>query len=276
MHKKKKRRPLVAAALTLIGGGAGFLYVGKPRLALALALAPILLVAIVAWTGSIFTPAGFYLLAFLLLLLWLGSSVLAAVYARRQGEIPLNWYQRWYIYAIWLLVLSAPTNSVLGNRSALFGYDMFRFTSSSMRETLMPGDFFLSNTRKYRNVSPASGELVVFRYPGDPSVKYVKRIVGLPGDTVALKRGEVWVNGKQLAEPYVSPANNVKTAKTEAQFSVPVDSFFVLGDNRDRSNDSRYWGFVPAENLHGSLEFVWFSYDRTRGIRFDRIGMRAN
>lgn len=272
---KKKRNAIVAALLTLFGGGVGLLYVGRFWYALGLSLAPIIIFALAAWSGLLFTAVGLYAVLLFLVLLWIGTSVAAAIWARRAGEAVLRPYQRWYYYLLWFVAFALICDPILTKRAELFGYETFRFPSSSMRETLLPGDMFVSNTWKYRDAQPARGELVVFRFPGDPSVKYVKRVIGLPGDTVEMKGGAVHVSGKQLHEPYVTPANNVRTATADLRFVVPPDSFFVLGDNRDHSNDSRYWGFVRKDHLHGNVEQIWLSYGEADGMRFERIGLRV-
>lgn len=272
--RTKKRSPVLAAILTLFGAGVGFLYVGKIWYALGLSLLPVIVLSLVAWTGLIFVAPGFYVLLLCLAVLLLVAPILAAVHAKRAGIVTLRPYQRWYVYVAWYVVFGAATSIVLGNRAEWLGYETFRFPSSSMRDTILPGDFFISNSWKYRARAPERGELIVFRFPGDPSIKYVKRVIGLPGDTVEIKQGIVNVNGDVLPEPYVRPENNVRTTQSDLRFTVPAESFFVLGDNRDRSNDSRYWGVVPKDYLHGSAEYVWFSWDSNAGIRFDRLAMR--
>jgi signal peptidase I len=161
---------------------------------------------------------------------------------------------------------------LLESRATVFGYEPFRLPASSMRETLLPGDHFISNTWKYKSVRPERGELVVFRLPKDPSVKYVKRIIGLGGEVVEVRGPEVLIDGVRLTEPYVTGSNNEGTPLGNGKFQVPANSYFVLGDNRDNSYDSRHWGPVSLDHLHGSVEFIWFSYHAKSRFRMDRIG----
>ena len=96
-------------------------------------------------------------------------------------------------------------------------------------------------------VKLARGDILVFKYPKDPSKGYIKRLIGLPGDTVEIRAGEVWVNGSKLSEPYVDSKMNM--SRSQPAVVVPARSYYVLGDNRDNSSDSRSWGFVPEELL---------------------------
>lgn len=92
------------------------------------------------------------------------------------------------------------------------------------------------------------GDIVVFKYPIDPSKAYIKRLIALPGDTVEIQTGEVWVNGSKLSEPYVTSRLNL-SPRSKPVVVVPAHSYYVMGDNRDNSSDSRSWGFVPEELL---------------------------
>jgi len=100
---------------------------------------------------------------------------------------------------------------------------------------------------------PKQGEVIIFHFPKDPSRDFVKRVIGVPGDVIEIEQGEVSVNGIALDEPYITHPDN----RTIGRVEVPDDSFYVLGDNRRASNDSRDWGFVPAENVIGR---AWVSY----------------
>ena len=134
-----------------------------------------------------------------------------------------------------------------------FVVQAFYIPSSSMEPTFEPGDRIFVNKFIYRFREPKRQELVVFKYPENPEHNFVKRIIGLPGDKVKIEDGEVYVNGEPLSEPYVEKKDRDDYPVTE----VPDDHYFVLGDNRFNSQDSRYWGFVPRENLVG-LPFVIF------------------
>lgn len=96
------------------------------------------------------------------------------------------------------------------------------------------------------------GDIVAFWFPKDTSKYYMKRIVALPGETVEIKNGEVWVNGAKLPEPYVTPKFNT-SLRPYTPVTVPQHAYYVLGDNRDNSSDSRLWGFVPEELIYAKV-----------------------
>lgn len=157
--------------------------------------------------------------------------------------------------------------------------------SGSMQQTLKIGDHLLVNMAAYdikapfagtplvRIGEPEFGDIVVFRNPNNPKEDYIKRVVGLPGDTIEIKGKRVFRNGKTLDERYVvhtDPA--VLTDRDMMQPTVvPADRYFVLGDNRDNSYDSRFWGFVDREEIKGKALVVYWSR-QGKDFRLDRIG----
>jgi signal peptidase I len=108
-------------------------------------------------------------------------------------------------------------------------------------------------------------DLVVFHYPYDPTQSYIKRIIGLPGDSVQISDGTVYVNGRLLSEPYV-PAEYRDHVSLPKE-SVPPDKYFVLGDHRSSSNDSRVWGFVDRKEIYGKAVFVYWPPDKIGRVR---------
>lgn len=129
-----------------------------------------------------------------------------------------------------------------------------RIESISMQPTLFAGDFVIVNKVAYRLGTPSRGDVIVFRYPPDPEREpYIKRVVGLPGDSIQVADGKVYVNGAPIIEPYISAA-----PMYEGNWTVPEDSLFVLGDNRNSSSDSHSWGMVPLPNVIGKAEVVYW------------------
>ncbi len=152
----------------------------------------------------------------------------------------------------------------------------------------------------WRYSQPKRGEVVVFRYPNDPNTDYIKRVVGLPGDEISVIEKQVYINGTAVvqkplgtyhgkasgedfndlevrqeqfpgeAEPHQILIDPESISRGVFNVKVPPGHFFVMGDNRDHSNDSRYWGFVPEENIKGKAFYIWLNWDH--GLRFDRIG----
>jgi signal peptidase I len=204
-------------------------------------------------------------------------------------------------------------------------FEPFRVPTGSMVPTISIGDFILTNKFSYgfklpfsdmftdpiyltNFKSPERYDVIVFKYPQDKSINYVKRVIGLPGDVIELLNKQVYINGKHIAalsanspvtkefldnfkgdkvnffqvqdsgRNYVIQLSTKETrADTISQFTVPYGHYFVMGDNRDFSADSRYWGFVPKENIKGKALFVWMSFTMPfseEGLSFhlDRIG----
>lgn len=132
----------------------------------------------------------------------------------------------------------------------------------SMEPTLVQGEILMVNKLAYKFGEVEYGDIVTFHYPINPQLDYVKRAIGLPGDVVEVKDGEVWVNGQLLNEPYISAA-----PEYEGVWVVPGGQYFVLGDNRNPSADSHVWGYVPEENLIGEAFAVYWPVNKIRVLK---------
>jgi signal peptidase I len=226
---------------------------------------------------------------------------------------------RWSVFAEWAKSFIIAVALFLFIRS--FFVEAFKIPSGSMERTLLPGDFLLVNKLVYGAQvpftslrlpalrSPQRGDIIVFEFPKDRSKDFVKRLVGLPGDTLSMQEGVLSVNGVAQTERYVTHPEPepdrlegdfrwqreflVRTAEAGlgahpsrdnwGPLTVPENSYFALGDNRDNSQDSRYWGFVPDSLVRGRPMFVYFSYapDSAQSfawvtqIRWARLGARV-
>ncbi|QFY42890.1 signal peptidase I [Candidatus Methylospira mobilis] len=193
-----------------------------------------------------------------------------------------------------------------------FLVEPFRIPSGSMMPTLLIGDFILVNKFTYgirlpvlhdkviELNEPKRGDIVVFRFPKDPSVDYIKRVIGLPGDRIGYHDKQLFINGERveatplgvyqgkgkgetmsgaltLSEDLGNVSHDIlirqEQPSVQGDFTVPEGRYFVMGDNRDNSNDSRYWGTVPEENLVGRAFFIWMSWDLDNGgVAWNRLG----
>ena len=170
-----------------------------------------------------------------------------------------------------------------------FVVQAFKIPTGSMEENLLIGDHLLVNkfvfgptaTSLERALLPVGtikrGEVIVFKYPEEPDRDFIKRVIGLPGETVEVKEKKVYINGQALNEPYVhflqppsgaSEFHEVTSFDVRERYgpvTVPANHYFVMGDNRDNSQDSRYWGFLPRENVKGRAVVIYWSYEAERG-----------
>ncbi len=180
-----------------------------------------------------------------------------------------------------------------------FVVQAFKIPSGSMKETLLVGDHILVNKFTYGTKipftdktifqlnNPGRGDIVVFRYPVDPSKDFIKRVVGIPGDRIRIENKKVFINDEYLDEPYVQftdsvvkhagidPRDNMSTVE------VPENSYFVMGDNRDESYDSRFWRFVDQREIKGKAFIIYWSWNSdgfltinpsNSVVRLDRLG----
>ena len=136
-----------------------------------------------------------------------------------------------------------------------------RVENISMKPTLQPGYLLVVNKLAYTLGEPKHGDIVVFDYNGAGQEDYIKRIIGLPGDQVVVENGIVSVNGHSLTEPYIA-----EMPRYSGSWSVPENSYFVLGDNRNNSSDSHQWGYVSEEDLVGKAVFIYFPLDAIRSL----------
>jgi len=180
-----------------------------------------------------------------------------------------------------------------------FVVQAFKIPTGSMENNLLIGDQLLVNkfvfaptrTRLEDTLLPIDrikrGDILVFKYPEDPERDFIKRTIGLPGETVELRNKKVYINGKALDEPYVhflfpadgesgiSDSGGFDVRRNYGPVTVPANHYFMMGDNRDNSQDSRYWGFMPRDYVKGKALFVYFSYGgdegASTGVRWARI-----
>lgn len=198
----------------------------------------------------------------------------------------------------------------------IFVVQAFRIPTGSMEDTLLVGDFLLVNKFIYGvrtpdkipilNIhipwvrlpglkKPKRGDVVVFKYPENPDQDYIKRCVAVGGDTVEIRNKQLFVNGKRFPNPphakfsrYTIPPGQIQydikppgagNRDNYGPVIIPKNHYFMLGDNRDNSLDSRYWGFLPEENIVGEAMILYFSWDKTipfyklyKKVRWSRIG----
>ena len=172
------------------------------------------------------------------------------------------------------------------------GFCSYRVPTGSMDPTIKVQDFFLANKLSYRLkipftktsvidwAKPERGDIIAFKYPLDESTEYTKRVIGLPGDRLKIENQQVYLNGKALELTLISEdedsllfqekldgqlntvrfSKQLETVDFLKEITVPENHYFVMGDNRNNSNDSRAWGFVPYENIDGKLTHRWFGF----------------
>jgi signal peptidase I len=226
----------------------------------------------------------------------------AGVVPPPEMKLPLLIEYAWSFFPILLLVFLL--------RSFLF--EPFRIPSGSLEPTLQIGDFVLVNKYDYgvrlpvihHKISqygePKRGDIFVFRYPPDPSVNFIKRVIGLPGDHIKYIDKVLYINGEKIPQTFIEKTTRINEDGREKAVSVkeedllgvkhkiyqnidessddfndivvPPNMYFAMGDNRDDSADSRYWGFVPENNIVGKAVLVWMSWDSTdHNVRWKRL-----
>jgi signal peptidase I len=170
-----------------------------------------------------------------------------------------------------------------------FVVQAFKIPSESMLQTLQVGDHLLVNKFIYgikipftgRTLIPVSSphfqDIIVFEYPEDPSKDFIKRVIGVPGDTVELRGGVLFRNGEEVKEPYLARLPPKAFTMHLAEYgpvAVPEGKYFVMGDNRNNSHDSRYWGFVDQSAILGKAWMIYWSwdFDPSFTIRWGRLG----
>jgi signal peptidase I len=140
-------------------------------------------------------------------------------------------------------------------------FQFFIIPSGSMEPTLTDGDMIVANKMIYRFSEPKRGDIIVFKYPPNPDRDFVKRLIGLPGEKVLIKDSILHINGKVIAESYLPKGLKFQDY---GPVTVPEDKYFMMGDNRNNSLDSRAWGEMPKENIIGKASVIYWPIKRIR------------
>ncbi len=174
-----------------------------------------------------------------------------------------------------------------------FVVQAFKIPTGSMEPNLLVGDHLLVNKFVFaprastleRILLPMRdlhrGDVVVFKFPEEPERDFIKRVIGLPGDTIELRQRQVFINGSKLDEPYAhylfpqgegDESTTFDVRERYGPVTVPADHYFMMGDNRDNSQDSRYWGFLPAHYVKGRALMIYWSFDSPSGEQPSGLG----
>ncbi|MDQ7787701.1 MAG: signal peptidase I [Thermodesulfovibrionales bacterium] len=191
---------------------------------------------------------------------------------------------------LWEYVEAIATALILALIIRAYIVQAFKIPSGSMIPTLLIGDHILVNKFLYGTKipftdtkilefrKPEKGDIIVFKYPENPEKDFIKRVVATAGDIVEERNKIVYVNGNPRTEPYVQHSDmNIRARSMDPRdnfgpITIPPNKVFVMGDNRDQSYDSRYWGFVDRKSIRGKALLIYWSWNPDNWVRFNRIG----
>ena len=283
---EKPRKAWLAGLLSFLTIGLGHFYNGKLRKGLFLYFACQGLIGATILGIIIYFPKPIFIFCSLLigLAFYIYNIIDAVLEAKRTKSYQLKPYNKWYFYLLsWILaafvVQPIVTTTVKANL-----IQAFKIPSGSMLPTIHVGDYILAKTKLFIKNNINRGDIVIFKWPKNPSKNFIMRAIALGGDEIKIVDKKVYINGLILNEPYViNEDQNIlltgdyKLRDNFGPVKVPNNSIFVLGDNRDRSNDSRFWGFVLESSLIGRASSIYWSWDKSEmSVRWKRLGKTIN
>jgi signal peptidase I len=294
MTRQLIKKGLAAFLLSILTPGLGQVYNGellKGIFGLAGMLGLLLLSTAVGLTHSfsgLIVHIALVLSAYVFLL---GDAIFTAVRQVRMNQRPMHTW-RSYLVGLSLLSISAVSLSASASDRVL-GVRAYKMTADSMLPTLASEDRIVADTRYYRSHTPRRGDLIVFKFPYQNHPDYIKRVIGVPGDRIKIVDQQVYLNEQHLNEPfayhdptaqhdpffYTFPpagadellssmqpewAEQIFSSVDKGEIVVPPHKYFVMGDNRDHSWDSRYWGPIAGDKIFGKALYIYWSKDKSR------------
>ncbi len=247
----------LAFAGNVLVPGLGFMLAGRLRLAVMAALAPLCVLAVIGWSRVVMTPIGYWVALGTAFTLVAGLAIYAARLVWRTYE-PGSIGRRWKSIVIFAVSVIVFTNVIFEFRGSILGFQTFSIPAASMANTLNKGDFFLIDTTAYRNSEPEFGDIVVFIAP-ETGVSFVRRVVGLSGEHLRIVDGIVVRDGVEMNEPWVNfDSRPPRQYGDHLDVEIPEGHYFVLGDSRNNSTDSRIFGTIPADAIQGRAVHRFF------------------
>ena len=276
----KPRKPWVAGLLTFFTIGLGHLYCGNIKKGLILFVGGQMFSVLGFSSFHLYAPVGpiIAIIAGISYLIYCISDSIKG--ARLFGSsYYLKKYNKWYVYLLCWFIASFVIQTIVETTVKINIAQAYKIPSGAMRPTLQVGDHIIADKFTYRNSEPKRGDIAIFPFPEDPSKDFIKRIVGMGGDTLEIRNKQVFINGEPYQEhykvnndSYIFP-KNVQPRDNYGPIKIPEDSLFVMGDNRDASYDSRFWGFVKKASVKGKAKSIYWSWDKDKfRVRWNRIG----
>jgi signal peptidase I len=274
--EKRTRNPFIAALLSLLVPGLGQIYNGKGTLGLVFFLISIALPFLWGVSGWPRHFTGLVAFVIAAIVFWLSIVVHAFIQAPRIRQTELKKYQTTPVYAFFIILslglMIFPARIWMSSP----GVSPYKIATASMMPTLQQGDCLMTDPKAYNGQAPNRGALVVFSYPRDPTKQFLMRVIATAAETVEINNKQVVIDGEPLQESYkihIDPHINTKgdlhnyedvIRDNYGPVTVPPGHCFVMGDNRDNSMDSRFWGFLPLANVKGQALYVYWAKDKQR------------
>jgi len=275
--EKRTRNSFIAALLSLLVPGLGQIYNGTGALGLVFLLVSIALPFLWGVSGWPRHYSGFVAFVIAAIVIRLFIIVHAFIQARRIRETKLKKYQTATVYAfLIILCLSAIIFVPARIWMSSLGVSPYKFSTASMMPTLQKDDCLMTDPKAYDGQAPKRGALVVFAYPRDSTKRFLMRVIATEGETVEINNKQVFIDGEPLQESYKIHIDSHVNTKNDSRgyedvirdnygpATVPPGHFFVMGDSRDNSMDSRYWSFLPLSNVKGQALYIYWAKDKKR------------
>ena len=204
--------------------------------------------------------------------------------AKKKKEIVLRSYHKWYYYLLFIVLMIGfsiisdipfVNTSPLGSR-----IKSYKIPSGSLEPTILLGDRIFVNVEHFKTNEIKRGDMIIFRYPENPEKDFLKRVIASGGDVIESRDKIIYINGSKINEPYIQHTDKsiisyeFGTRDNFGPIEIPKDKFFVMGDNRDQSHDSRFWGFVDISDVKGKALYIYWSWGPEGPVRWDRIGKK--
>lgn len=261
-----KRSPLITFLFSLVYPGFGYMYIGEVK-------KTILSVIFLYGFYIVFGVLGFFtqfktivIFATVVVLFQIFLIISSVVVTFGKSDYEAKWYNKWFYYLLAIFMLSTPYLAFAKYRGEFLGYETFKVVSKSMEPTLIPGDQITVDT-KCENIGV--GDIIVFKYPENRNIPYLFRVAAVGESSIYIENGMVHVDDIEI--PVFS--NKLYSLEREhslsmEKISIPQSKYFVLGDNRDNSRDSRFWGLLDKSDIIGCPTYIVYSDN------FDRIGTK--
>jgi signal peptidase I len=214
-------------------------------------------------------------------------AVDAYIISRKTTQSSSGKFKKWAKFAFICILLIGINLTVQGTiRERVSGkIKAYKIPAGSMEPALLIGDHIIVDLSFYKDSNPQRGDVIVFEYPEDSSKDFIKRVIAVEGEQIYIKDKKIFINGRQIEDPWgvyrdpnvISGKGSEMSRDNFGQVTVPANAFFVMGDNRDKSFDSHFWGYVHLDKVKGKALYIYWSWEGFfEGIRWNRIGKLIN